>query len=97
MPGLVVGNVTADVELFRVLKVHPRQLSVLGDVDDHRARPSAVSDIKGFFQHRGDLFGSRDLVVPLRNGDRAIDHVDLLESITSQEATWYLTGDRNDG
>ena len=91
--GLRVWVVAADeIDFLRRILYHGR-LCILCEVEHHGARPSALRDEEGTCHCPGDVFGTANLVVPLRDGLRHADHIDFLESVCAEHGCTYLTAD----
>jgi hypothetical protein len=74
-----------------------RELHVLGDVDDHRARPAGAGDVERLVQHARQILDvlHQPVVLGARAGDA--DRVALLERVVADQVGRNLAGDANDG
>ena len=92
---LRIGVVAADeIDLLRSVFYHSR-LCILGEIEHHRARTSALGDKEGTSHSPGDVLCTTNLIVPLRDGLRHADHIHLLESVCTQHGSTYLTADNH--
>ncbi len=72
-------------------------LRVLGDVDEHRAGPAGLRDQKGFADGLRHVFGARDEVVVLGDGQRDAGDVHFLEGVGAEDFARDLAGDADHG
>ena len=88
------GIVGAHVDLPRVHVGHldPRVRDVLGDVHDHRPRPSRGGQVEGALQRLGEVPHVLHEEVVLHARPRDADRVDLLEGVAADPGRRHLTG-----
>ena len=95
--GLGHGLVAADEGAGPVGELRLLHLRVLGEVEHHRAGPSAAGDVEGPRHRPGHVLGAAYLVRPLGDGLRDAHHVNLLEGIRAQHGRGHLPGDDHHG
>ncbi len=70
---------------------------VLGDVDEHRARPAGGGQVEGLADGAGDVPGLGDEEVVLGHRQRDPGYVRFLEPVGADQVRGHLTGDRHHG
>ncbi len=91
--ALASRRVGTHLERLGIQILHLLRGDVLGNVDDHRARPSRGGDVEGFLHRRREVADILDqkVVLDARPGDA--DRVHLLEGVVADELRGHLTGD----
>ncbi len=85
--------IAGQVDLIRVHVIDLGRLGILGNVNQHRARPAGASDVKRLADSRGQLahIGHQVVVFGDRQGDGSDIH--FLKSIGPDHRRSYLPGD----
>ena len=86
---------TDEIDLLRLVFKHCR-LSVLGEVEHHRSWATRLGDIESASHSPCDVFGTAYLVVPLGDWLSHAHHIDLLESVGTEQRSSYLTADHHE-
>ena len=95
--ALDVRLVAAQADLLRPFELVGLLEDVLGDIDEHRPRPSGSCDVRRLADRQRDFAGVHHEVVVL--GDRLRDAGDVrfLESVFAEQRTGDVAGQREDG
>ena len=100
--GLGLRLVAGQVHFGRLVPFHRRRRvsridDVLGDVDEHRARPPGRRDVERFANRLRDVLRRGHQEVVLGDGHRDAGGVALLERIGADRRRRHLTGDHDHG
>ncbi len=88
--------VRAHLDGFRVFELALGGGDVLRDVDDDRARATAVGDVEGLLQRQRELVYVVDQEVVLDAGPRDADGIALLEGVLADVVVRHLSRDDDD-
>ena len=80
------------VDIHRLIILNQFHLSILCKIQYHRSRTTAACNEKRPCHCPGHVFGTADLIAPLRNRLCHTHQVDLLKRIRTQESCAHLTG-----
>ncbi len=87
--------VAREVERLRPGPLGGRLEHVLGDVDQHRARPPGPGDVERLGDRAGDPLGAEHQLVVLGDRQRDAGGVALLEGVRADHRLGHLAGDRH--
>ena len=91
--GGVGGVVAAHLDGFRIMVFGHGPLDVLGQVDEHRARPAGGGQIEGLLDDPGQIPHVLDQIVVLGAGAGDADDVHFLEGVVADQRGGHLAGD----
>ena len=89
------GLIATDEVHLLGLVFHHSRLGVLGKVEHHWTWTACTSNIERTAYGPRHIFGTANLIAPLRDWVGHIHHIDLLERIGTQHGNTYLTADDN--
>ena len=94
---LGISHIAAyEVHLLR-LPLHLLDLSIAGEVEHHRAWPTAAGNIESTADGPGNILSTAYLVAPLRNRLSQAHQIHLLKRIRTQCRDGHLSGYHHDG
>ena len=97
LPGMETPLVAQEMDLLGILEIQSGIEHVGDDVDEHRSRPAGPGNVKGFFQHLGQVLHLPDQIVVFGDGSGDPCGVRLLEGILTDQGGGHLTADDHQG